>query len=189
VRTPLFPSKSQSVDERRSPLWLQVGLFLLIYGVLQWAYQSLRSSKWDPWFIHALTVRPAASLIHWASATDGVAAVGPRLTWPGGRLTLLAGCDGFEVMCLFVAAILVAEVSWRRGLVALVLGCLAIWVLNQLRIAALYVTFRYQRDWFDAIHTAWGPLLLIAAVAAIFAWALRWSPWTARTSMHRSETK
>lgn len=189
MRAPLPQTPPQFPDEPRSPLWLQVALFLLIYGVLQWAYQSLRSSEWDPWFIHTLTVRPAASLIDWLAATDGVAAVGPRLTWPGGRLSLLAGCDGFEVMCLFVPAILVAEVPWRRGVVALVLGCVAIWGLNQVRIAALYAAFRYQRDWFDAIHTAWGPLLLIAFVAAIFAWALRWSPSIARTAGRRLEAQ
>jgi exosortase/archaeosortase family protein len=178
VATSPFLFKLPADNERRSPVWLRVGLFLLIYGVLQWAYQSLRVSRWDPWFIHTLTVRPAASLIGWFAPADGVLAMGPRLVWPGGRLTLLAGCDGFEVACLFVAAMLVAEVSWRRGLMALMLGCLAIWALNQFRIAALYGAFRYRQDWFDAIHTAWGPLLLIAAVASIYAWALDWRPWS-----------
>lgn len=52
-------------------------------------------------------------------------------------------------------------------------GCAAVWALNQARIAALYWTFRYQRDWFDSVHTVWGPLLLISEVVMIYAWAVR----------------
>lgn len=156
--------------------WLRVVLFLAIYGGLHAAYQALRESPLDPWFIHELTVRPASGFIGWLWPMDGVSAAGPRLVWPQGRLTLLAGCDGFEVMSLFVAAMLVAEVSWRRGLPFLLAGCIGIWALNQVRIAALYWAFRYERSWFDAIHTAWGPLLLILCVAALYAWAIEWTP-------------
>lgn len=155
-----------------SPVVLRIGLFLLIYGVLHWAYQSLRSSALDPWFIHTLTVSPAAALLDGLWPADLVRAVGPRLAWPGGRLTLLAGCDGFEVMSLFVAAVLVADLSWQRGLLALVAGCAAVWALNQARIVALYWAFRYERDWFDVIHTVWGPLLLISAVVTVYALAV-----------------
>ena len=156
-------------EQPRAPVALRIGLFLLVYGGLHWAYQALRSSAFDPWFIHALTVSPAAALLDGLWPADLVRAIGPRLAWPGGRLTLLAGCDGFEVMSLFVAAVLVADLSWRRGLVALVLGCAVVWVLNQARIVALYWAFRYEREWFDPIHTVWGPLLLIAAVVGVYA--------------------
>lgn len=166
---------------RRSPVWLRIGLFLGLYGLLQVAYQALRASAFDPWFIHFLTVKPSAGLLNWLLPNDGVVAVGPRLVWPGGKLTLLAGCDGFEVMSLFVAAMLVAEVSWRRGLAALTIGCVAVWALNQLRIAALYWSFRHERDWFDAIHTVWGPAVLIAAVAAIYWWSTRSPGFVGRT--------
>ena len=160
------------VSRQAPPIVLRMALFLLIYGGLHWAYQSLRSSAVDPWFIHTLTVSPAASLLDGLWPADLVHAIGPRLAWPGGRLTLLAGCDGFEVMSLFVAAVLVADVSWRRGLLALALGCATVWMLNQARIVALYWTFRHEREWFDAVHTVWGPLLLIAAVVAVYAWAV-----------------
>jgi exosortase family protein XrtM len=154
-----------------SPAALRIALFLILYGGLHLAYQSLRASTWDAWFIHTLTVQPAAALIGLVFPHDAVAAMGPRLVWPEGRLTLLAGCDGFEVMSLFVAALLVAHASWRRGGLALVLGCLAVWALNQVRITVLYGSFRYKPEWFDAIHTTWGPLVLICAVALIYAWA------------------
>ena len=157
----------------RAPRWLQVLLFLLIYGLFQWGYQSLRASPWDDAFIHQLTVRPAAGLLDLISPAEGVRASGPKLTWPGGSLALRAGCDGFDVIGLFIAAVLVGDVGWRRGMAALVGGCLAIWALNQLRIVALYAAVRYDRSWFDSLHTGWGPLILIAAVAGIYVWMVR----------------
>ncbi len=168
--SPTSPSPEQAAQP---PRWLQVLLFLLTYGVFQWAYQSLRTSSWDDWFIHQLTVRPAALLVDFISASEGVQASGYKLVWPGGSLALRAGCDGFEVIGLFIAAVLVGDVGWRRGLLALIGGCLAIWALNQMRIAALYAAVRYDRSWFDSLHTGWGPLVLIAAVAIIYAWMVR----------------
>ncbi|HXI17456.1 MAG TPA: exosortase/archaeosortase family protein, partial [Chloroflexota bacterium] len=162
-----------ATSDRPAPRWLQALLFLLIYGLFQWAYQSVRTSRWDHWFIHELTVRPAASLVDFISSTEAVQASGYRLIWPGGSLALRAGCDGFEVLGLFIAAVLVADVGWRRGFVALVGGCVVIWALNQLRIAALYAAVRYARSWFASLHTGWGPLILVTAVALIYAWTVR----------------
>ena len=159
--------------ERQAPRWLQVVLFLLIYGFFQWGYQGLRNSSWDRWFIHELTVRPAAWLVSTISPAEAVRAMDYRLVWSGGGLALRAGCDGFELIGLFVAAVLVADVGWRRGVVALVSGCVAIWALNQLRIAALYAAVRYDRSWFDSLHTGWGPLMMVAVVAGMYAWTVR----------------
>ncbi len=172
-----MPSPRTTLDEttgeRASPAWLRIGVFIVAYAVLSVTYQQLRASGWDACLIDALTVRPAAELLAWLRPADGVVAAGPRLAWPGGRLTLLNGCDGFEVITLFVAAVLAAELSWRRGVTTVVLGSVALWALNQLRIAALYGAFRFRQDWFDAVHTAWGPIALVAAAAAIYLAALR----------------
>ena len=171
LRFMLFAMSTFAAPDRPSPVWLRLAVFLALYVLFHWAYQALRSSTFDPWFIHTLTVQPAAALIDLLFAADGVTAVGPRLVWPGGRLTLLAGCDGFEVLSLFAAAMLASDMAWHRGLPALLVGCLSAWALNQLRIVWLYWAFRYQRDAFDVIHTAWGPLLLVVAVALVYAWA------------------
>jgi exosortase/archaeosortase family protein len=160
---------AEAADARSSPRWLRVGLFMLFYALLESAYLALRSSPMDDAFIHWLTVRPSAALVQWFRPLDGVQAAGPALEWLGGSLALRAGCDGFEVMTLFVAALLVADVPWRRGVAGLLAGCLLIWLLNQVRILALYSSFRFQRDWFDSIHTLWGPVLLTGCVLAVYA--------------------
>lgn len=169
-----MPSNAATPASTRSPAWLRVALFICLYAVLEWGYMTLRGSRFDALFIHWLTVQPAAGLIGWAFPADGVVPAGHSLQWPGGRMSLLAGCDGFEVMTLFIAAMLVAEVDWRRGAVGLLLGCIAIWALNLLRILALYASFRYAPGWFDSVHTVWGPLLLIGLIAALYGLIVWW---------------
>lgn len=166
---------SHKADASRSPVLLRVSLFGLIYAALQWGYMTLRGSRFDPLFIQWLTVEPAARLVGWVFPVDRVVPVDHSLLWTNGRMSLRAGCDGFEVMTLFVAAMLVADVSWRRGVVGLGIGCLAIWGLNQLRILALYASLRYVPAWFDPVHTLWGPLSLIGLIAAMYA-VIVWGP-------------
>ena len=74
-----------------------------------------------------------------------------------------------------MAAALVAPLSAVRRLALLLAGCAALWALNQGRIIALYASFRHQREWFDGVHTVWGPLVLVISATAIYVWALwRW---------------
>ena len=154
----------------------RAALFGLIYALLHAAYQGLRAAGGSHWLVDAATVAPCAALIELLFPADGVQAAGPHLLWPGGRLQLLAGCDGFEVLALYVPAVLVAPVAWRRGLIMLMLGTLLIWCLNQARLLALYLAFRHWRTGFDTLHTVWGPLLMLSAVFAFFAWNLRRAP-------------
>jgi exosortase/archaeosortase family protein len=156
----------------RAAVVARIALFALLYLGSNAAYQTMRGSGLGRWLIDGLTVVPAATLIAMMFPTDGVIAYGPSLIWPGGRLQLLAGCDGFEVLALYGPAVLVAPVSWRRGLLMLASGSVLIWALNQLRLLALYGAFRHWHDAFDPLHTVWGPLAMVSLVFGHFAWNL-----------------
>lgn len=159
-------------ETRNERVW-RVLMFAALYGLALFVYQGLRDAEAGTWLVERATVAPAAALIGLIFPADGVLPQGPRLVWPGGRLQLLAGCDGFEVVALYVPAVLVAPVAWRRGLFMLGIGIALIWSLNQLRLLALYAAFRHWREMFDPLHTVWGPLLMLALVSAFFAWNLR----------------
>lgn len=160
-------SRARFVGSRRTAAFaLFAGLGLALTG-------ALRSDEVGVACIDLVTVAPAGWLIDGLFPADGVIAQGPRLVWPGGRMTIRAGCDGLEVLTLYVAAVLVAPVSWRRALGMLALGGLLVWLLNQCRLLALYLALRHWPAAFDAIHVVWAPLLLLAAVFAAFAWQLR----------------
>jgi exosortase/archaeosortase family protein len=149
--------------------------FAVLYGLLHLAYVGLRSNRTGLALIDHVTVAPAAWLLAHLAPDSAVSADGPRLAWSGGSLGLRNGCDGFEVFILFAASALVAPLSAGRRLGLLLCGCLALWALNQGRIIALYASFRHQREWFDGVHTVWGPLVLVASATAMYVWALwRW---------------
>jgi len=149
--------------------------FVVLYGLLHLAYVALRGSGAGLALIDRVTVVPVAWLLGWLAPGEGVSATGPRLTWQGGSIGLRNGCDGFEVFILFAAAAMVAPLSAGRRLTLLFAGCAALWALNQGRILALYASFRHQREWFDGLHTVWGPLVLVALGTALYVWALwRW---------------
>jgi exosortase/archaeosortase family protein len=159
----------------RAALFGPVAAFALLYGLLHLAYVGLRGSGAGLALIDRVTVAPVAGLLGWLAPGAGVSADGPRLAWAGGSLGLRNGCDGFEVFILFAAAALVAPFGVGRRLALLLCGCLALWALNQGRIVALYASFRHQREWFDGMHTVWGPLVLLASATAMYVWALwRW---------------
>ena len=84
----------------RTRLTAFVLVFLLLYGVLQIAPDFQR------WFINDLTVPLAA----WAINTTGVSPVpghanGSRLVAAGGGLNVLQGCEGLDLLCLWIAAV------------------------------------------------------------------------------------
>lgn len=152
-----------------APLWLCACVFVGPYAMWQWGYQSLRGGAWEAPLINGLTAQPAAAWLRWLYPADAVIAVDGGLAWPGGRLMLRAGCDGFEMMGLYVSALLVSPVGWCRGMLALFAGCVLVWLLNQLRIGALYLCVRHLPSAFDATHALWAPIAMLMALAAVYA--------------------
>lgn len=153
--------------------------FGLAYALLHGALLQLPGSAAESWLVAGLTVAPSATWIGWLRPGDGVAAQGLRLVWPEGRIMLRQGCDGFDVMALFAAAMLMLPVRWPWRLAWLGLGLVLLWSINQARIVALYLALREAPGWFDPIHSLWGPLALIGAAATLVVAAARWPPRSA----------
>jgi exosortase/archaeosortase family protein len=148
----------------RTRLIVFVAVFLLLYGALQFA------SGFQRWFIDDLTVPLAA----WAINTTGVSPVpvhanGSRLVASGGGLNVLQGCEGLDLLCLWIAAATAGPFTWRARLLALTLGTALVFALNQVRLVSLYHLYRSHRDWFGDAHGLWWPLALVGLVWALFA--------------------
>lgn len=140
--------------------------FALAWTLLFVPMQALRAGPVGAWWIERATAAPSAALIGWLRPSDGVLAQGPRLVWPGGRLSLQAGCDGLELLALLAAALLAAPLPWRRRVTLLPTMLLLVWVLNQGRLLALYASFRHWPDGFDALHVVVAPLLMLGLAGA-----------------------
>ena len=172
-------SRPQSFDEflnetqpvRHSASLLRfVGVFFFAFCLLQWTYQAFHDTASYRYYIEILTVRPSATLISLIAPGDGVIAQAHRLVWQGGRLSVLNGCDGAEVMVLLSAAFIAIAGSFRMRLSGIAIGVLLVYGLNQGRIVALYFAVRHDKPLFELIHGLVGPMVIIALACLFFAW-------------------
>ena len=87
---------------------------------------------------------------------------------PGGGLNVLNGCEGTEALFLLLAAFLVAPLPWRSRFGGFLLGVGMVFVVNQLRILALFYAYRADHALFDPLHGTVAPILVILLVAGYF---------------------
>ena len=144
--------------------------FLLVFCVLQFAYQSGRGGIADHLVIDVATVKPSAALIDLIDPGSRARASGPRILSPHGSLSILNGCEGTETLFLLAAAILAFRCSWRSKLTGLLLGAGLIYCLNLARIVALFFAARENRHWFEMLHGYIAPSLIIVLGSLFFLW-------------------
>lgn len=143
-------------------------LFLILFFALQWGWEGMRGTWVERLVVHQATVAPAAAVISWLTPETGAQASGASIKAQGGGINILNGCEGTEVMFLMIAAIVAARLPWRMALTGLSLGLIWVFVLNQARILTLFYVFRHDRSWFELLHTAILPAILVASAIAYF---------------------
>jgi exosortase/archaeosortase family protein len=147
--------------------------FLLLFLALQTLYRVAPGRWIEVLLIEGLTVPLAAGLLQLLAPSLGVVASGAELIAAGGGLRVYRGCEGSELLLLWTAAMAVAPLRplWRMPL--LVGGLLLMVALNQLRVLLLFFAHREWPASFEALHDLLLPLLLVAAVGALFMAACR----------------
>lgn len=142
--------------------------FLLVFMALQAGWEATRGSWIERLWVHDLTVRGAVVLINLLTPEARALPQAARIVAPGGGLNVLFGCEGTDVMFLLAAALLVFPLPARARLAGLLGGLVWVYALNQLRILALFYSFRADRGLFDLLHTTAAPLLMIALTGLFF---------------------
>ncbi len=147
-------------------------VFLLLHALTSW------SDGFERWFIEDLSVPLAAWLLNTSGlAAEAVSASGSRLVASGGGLNVLQGCEGLDVLALWIAAVAAGPFSWPGRLLGWTLGSLLVFALNQLRLLSLFGIYREHRAWFGDAHGLWWPLALVGAVFLLYlAWQRCFSP-------------
>ncbi|MEO8152736.1 MAG: exosortase/archaeosortase family protein [Rhizobacter sp.] len=148
----------------RNRLILFAVVFVLLYAAVHLV------TGFERWFIDGLTVPTAA----WAINTLGLSAEtavasGSRLVVPGGGLNVLQGCEGLDVLGLWLAATAASPLTARGKWLAWTVGTAIVFTLNQVRLLSLFHLYRAHRQWFGEAHSLWWPLALVALVWALFA--------------------
>jgi exosortase H (IPTLxxWG-CTERM-specific) len=84
------------------------------------------------------------------------------------------GCNGVETALLFGAAVLAFPAPWRRRLLGLLLGFLAIQVINLVRVVTLFWVGVHRPALFGPSHTVlWQSIVVLCGVLLFLLWASR----------------
>lgn len=95
---------------------------------------------------------------------------------PAFAVNIRNGCNGVETMIIFLAAVIAFPASWAARTIGLVLGILAIQVVNLVRVVALFLTGVHFPDFFDSSHTVvWQTVVILCGVLLWIFWANRFA--------------
>lgn len=166
---------SAKLPIKNSPFYqplIQIFSFLGIFISLQTLYGLTGGTWFERLVIDDMTVKTTAILIGWISPEVGIQSSGTHLSAFGGGINIADGCTGLEVMFMLMSAIVIAPLNRRGKLWGLLLGIPYIFMLNQLRLIALFYSFRLNKPLFLTLHSTVAPILLTALTVLFFAYWL-----------------
>ncbi len=88
-------------------------------------------------------------------------------------VSIESGCNGIEAAIVLIAAVLAFPAAWRYRITAIVLGFIAIQVLNIGRIISLFYLGQWNLDLFTWTHLYLWPVLIMLDVMIVFLLYLR----------------
>ena len=113
----------------------------------------------------------AAGLFGEDTTMVGTAIVSPRFA-----VNVRTGCNGLETIYIFFAGVLAFPAPWGRKLWGLLLGFLAIQLLNVVRIVSLFYIGVYFPEHFEDSHVVvWQAIVILFGVALFLLWADRYA--------------
>lgn len=91
-----------------------------------------------------------------------------------GAISIERGCDAIDPSLLFVSAVLASPVTFRKKLFGMLIGTVALMLINLIRILSLYyVQWRFPSA-FEVIHLeVWQFLFIVLALVFWVIWARR----------------
>lgn len=92
----------------------------------------------------------------------------------GFAVSIEAGCNGVEATIVLIAAVVAFPASWRARIAAILLGFLAIQVMNLARIISLFYLGNWNMEFFEWIHLYLWPALIMLDVLIVFILYLRY---------------
>lgn len=96
---------------------------------------------------------------------------GHLVTLDGFAVAIITECIGMLEMLIYSACVLAFPAPIRARVLGVVLGCLAIFVFNLLRIVTLLVVGRHWGEYFDFFHVYfWQATLIAMIVSVLYGW-------------------
>ena len=92
----------------------------------------------------------------------------------GTGIAVEAGCNGVEACIMLAAALVAYPAAWRERAVGLLLGAVAVQLLNLVRIVSLYYLAQWSVPAFEFAHLfLWQALIMVDVLVVWLVW-LRW---------------
>ena len=152
--------------------------FFLLFVVLLAALFGLELTPWvQDWFVVPWT-NALARISTWiVTLFDGnVVATGKvmRSNTNGFAVSIEAGCNGVEATLVLLAAILAFPAPWTHKAVGLVIGILAVQLLNILRVISLFYLGQWNYEVFEWAHLyVWQALIMLDVLVVWLIWVRR----------------
>jgi exosortase H (IPTLxxWG-CTERM-specific) len=149
--------------------------FFLWFLVLQAALFGLELTPWaQQWFVVPWTNTLAAISAGIVKLFDPqVLAHGKVLksATNGFAVSIEAGCNGVEATIVLVSAVLAFPASWRRKLVGLAIGIIAVQGLNVVRVISLFYLGQWNFKVFEWAHLyVWQALIMLDVLVVWLLW-------------------
>jgi exosortase H (IPTLxxWG-CTERM-specific) len=152
--------------------------FFLLFVLLLAVLFGLELTPWaQDWFVLPWT-SALASISTWiVTLFDGnVVAAGKimRSTTNGFAVSIEAGCNGVEATLVLLAAMLAFPAPWKHKIIGLIIGILAVQLLNVLRVVSLFYLGQWNYDAFEYAHLyVWQALIMLDVLVVWLIWVRR----------------
>ncbi len=101
---------------------------------------------------------------------------GQLLTSSRFSVTIFNGCNGLEAILIFVSGVVAFPAPWRRKLLGVLLGFVAIQVFNVIRVVSLFYIGVFEPAWFNVSHVfIWQSLVIVFGVVLWLVWVRRYA--------------
>jgi exosortase H (IPTLxxWG-CTERM-specific) len=149
--------------------------FFVWFLLLQATLFGLELTPWvQRWFVVPWTNTLAAISADLVKLFDpSVLATGKVLQSAsnGFAVSIEAGCNGVEATIVLVAAILAFPSTWRRKLIGLAAGIVAVQGLNVVRVISLFYLGQWNFDVFEWAHLyVWQALIMLDVLIVWLLW-------------------
>jgi len=152
--------------------------FFILFVVLLAVLFGLELTPWaQDWFVVPWTTALAHLSTSIVTLFDGsVVSAGKimRSTTNGFAVSIEAGCNGVEATLVLLAAMLAFPAPWKHKFLGLVIGIVAVQLLNILRVISLFYLGQWNYDVFEWAHLyVWQALIMLDVLVVWLIWVRR----------------
>lgn len=173
------------IRKYKSVLWFVLtflGTYLLLSAVYNQYLKLETSEKYYPDYI---THQVAVQSEWFINKLGYTASIEPHEEEPSMKLIInnqflarvVEGCNAVSVIILFCAFVLAFFDGWKKSILFLILGAIAIYIINVIRIGLLAIAIYEYPQYSDLLHTIVFPLVIYGFVF------LLWIYWIHQSSI------